>query len=262
VSNPLALLFQHRGLIGRSVASELKYKTAGTSLGLMWLILTPVLLLTVYSVVYLFVFRVRPPNMTEVQYVMYIFCGLVPFLAISEGLMAGLTSLSAHTAMLGSTVFPVEILPVRAVLASQSGLAVGVGVLAICGLLLDTVSIWWLLVPVVVLLQLMFLIGLGWIFALIHLLIKDMQNVLGIVIMILLILSPVAYTPDMLPASLKVVIWANPAAYYVVLYQQILGSGIRPSIVVLAIAMTLSFTVFIVGYAMFRRLKAVLTDYA
>jgi len=50
LTHPIALLYQHRALIGRSVAAELKYKIAGTSLGVFWLLLTPVLLLIVYSV--------------------------------------------------------------------------------------------------------------------------------------------------------------------------------------------------------------------
>src|SRR5690606_21767479 len=115
VLQPFRLLYRHRLLIAHAVGRDLRYRTAGMAFGMLWLLITPLLLLAVYSVVYIFVFRVRPVAMTEFEYVAYLFCGLVPFLAMSEGLVAGMQSLSAHSVLLTSTVFPVEILAVRSV---------------------------------------------------------------------------------------------------------------------------------------------------
>jgi lipopolysaccharide transport system permease protein len=258
---PFRLLYLHRSLIAQAAAAELRYRTAGLSFGALWLVLAPLLLLVVYSVVYLAIFRVRAPDMTETQYVVYLFCGLVPFLAIAEAMMASLPALSGHAHLLASTVFPIEIIPVRAVLGSQSGFAAGMVIVLAAALWAGRPTLaWWLLVPLVAL-QLLFAIGLAWVLSVASVLFRDLQHMVGLVITLLLVLSPIAYTPDMLPAQLRGLIWFNPLAYFVVAYQQILMFGVSPPLY-LAGALALGLGAFVGGFAVLARLKRVVSDYA
>jgi lipopolysaccharide transport system permease protein len=211
--------------------------------------------------VYLFIFKVRPGTMSETQYVLYIFCGLVPFLGMAEGITAGIGSLSNHVALLSSTVFPVEVLPVRAVCSSQVGFLVGLGILLASAALLGQLNVWWLLVPVLVVLQLTWLIGLAWIASLVNLVFRDLQNIATFAITLLMVLSPIAYTLDMLPTQLRPIVWFNPLAYFVVVYQEILVLGVPPTGLNLAAIITSSLFLFTVGFAIFTRLRTVATDY-
>jgi lipopolysaccharide transport system permease protein len=261
LAKPFELLYQNRALVAHSVASELRYRTAGTSLGMLWLVLTPALLLAVYTVVYMFIFKVRPGTMSETQYVLYIFCGLVPFLGMSEGITAGIGSLTSHAALLSSTVFPVEILPVRAIFASQVGFAVGLAILVTAAVFLGQPSFWWVLIPVLVTLQLAWLLGIAWILSVVNLVFRDLQNIATFAITLLMVLSPIAYTLEMLPQQLRPIVWLNPLAYYVIAYQQVLVLGNAPSLphfMTLAIS---SLLFFVVGFALFSRLRTVATDY-
>lgn len=262
LANASLLLFRYRSLIVHSVGSELRYRTAGTSLGMLWLMLTPLLLLAAYSLVYLVIFRVQPTGMTATQYVAYLFCGLVPFLALSEAMLGGLGALSTSRAVLTSTVFPAEILPLRAALASQSGFAAGILLLLGAAIWVGRPSaVWLLLVPLVVL-QLLFAVGLAWVLSITVLAFRDLQHVMSFVITLLMVLSPIAYTPDMLPSALRPLIWVNPFAHFVLAYQQILMQGTAPSAWRLAALCALGLGAYYLGYAYFVRIRRAVADYA
>ena len=66
-------IFEFRELLISSVYTELKEKNAGFALGHLWLVLQPLFLLLIYSVVYLFIFRLRPDNLSAYDYLLLIF---------------------------------------------------------------------------------------------------------------------------------------------------------------------------------------------
>ena len=76
--------------------------------------------------------------------------------------------------------------------------------------------------------MLMLLAGVCWVFSLVNLVFKDIQQVLSYVTIILLVASPIAYTPDMLPAQLRLLIYLNPLAYFVVSFQSLIVLGELP----------------------------------
>src|SRR6478672_5904565 len=79
-ASPWAIVWRKRALLLRTARTELATRYAGSLLGIGWIVLTPALLLGVYGVVYLEVFKVRGPNMSSSQFILYIFAGLVPYL--------------------------------------------------------------------------------------------------------------------------------------------------------------------------------------
>ena len=257
-----ALLVKYRRLIQNAVTAELRQKHAGSLLGSWWLILSPLLLLGVYVTVYVVIFRLKPAGMTTAQYVLYIFAGLIPFFGISEGLSAGTGSLVAHKSILKSTVFPAEIIAVRAVLASQSTFVFGLMTVCVSAALFLKVSATFIVIPIVICLQLMFVVGLAWILSLTNILVRDVQTVIGYVLMMLMMLSPIAFTPEMIPDTVKPLIWLNPVSYYVHAYQEAIVFGRLPGTDKLVVLGALSMACFTAGYAFFVRAKAIVTDYA
>lgn len=259
---PLALIWTRRHLLLAAIKVSLRQRYAGATLGLAWVVLGPILLLSLYSTIYLVVFRVRPANMDPEVYVLYIFTGLVPFINFSQGLIQGTTALSADRDVLLSTVFPPELVPLREVAVSLATLAVGIGIILVVGLFLDKLAVTWLLVPVVLLLLLMFLTGLVWILSLANLVLKDIQQLLTYVTIVLLIASPIAYTPDMLPPALQVLIYFNPLAYFIVCMQSLIVLGTLPDWPIAAGAALFGVGSIMFGSYVFSRAKAVFFDYA
>jgi lipopolysaccharide transport system permease protein len=237
-------------------------KYAGSLLGIGWALVAPLAILAIYAVVYLYIFAVRPAHMTSFEYVLYMFAGLVPFLMAGEALNGGVSSVVVNKSVLNNTVFPIDLAPVKPVLISQAVSLVGFVTIVVLSVLTGKVMWTFLILPFVWGLQVLFLVGLNWILSLIHVVFRDLQHVMGILLMIVLIASPIAYTPDMVPASLKPMIVLNPFAYFVIVYQKVLVLGEAPRWWEWVSLLVLSVGSFVIGGWLFAKGKRALIDYA
>ena len=262
LAQPFTMLYRQRRLIANSTAAEIRQKYAGSLLGGWWLALSPVLLLAVYVVLYLYILRFKPDQFTPGQYVLFMFCGLVPYFGIADGLIAGMASLLSNTPILKSTVFPSEILPVRSVLASAVSFGIALGLLLAGAIAGGYATPWMLAVPMLVALQLLFVIGLAWVLSLVVLVLRDVQNVMGVLLMALLIVSPIAFTPEMLPAPLRPVLWLNPLSYFMLAYQSVVVHGTAPAGWVLLTLTALCIATFVAGYGFFSAARRIILEYA
>lgn len=258
---PFRVVAAHRRLLAATILSELRGLYAGSLLGMIWITVGPLLLLALYATIYAVIFRFRPSDMTQAGYVLYICAGLMPFIAFATALGAGATSLSANKQVLLNTVFPAELIPLRVVLVNSTTVVVGLGVVVAIDAALDVTSPLTLLIPVLVLFQVLFVSGVVWILGLLNLIVRDVQQSLTFVVLALLVITPIAYTPSMVPALLAPVIYANPLAYYVVCYQHIVVLNELPPTGMLAGALLAGPLSFCGGYLLFRHAKQSFFDY-
>lgn len=253
--------YRHRVLEG--VVHDVRQRYVGSAFGSLWVFLFPLLQLGIYAGLYTLIFKVRVPGLTEVGYVVLVFSGLVPLMAFNEVLTAATSSLLANKSLLLNTVFPAELIPLRAALSAHVTSLVGLTITLILGFALGYTS--WqaiLLVPVFWVLLFMFALGIGWMFSLFSLVARDIQHGLGLVVMLLFVLSPFAYTPDMVPTALKPVIYLNPLSYFVLTFQKLICYGTWPDPVAAGGAIVLGVGSFLAGFSIFQRAKYVFFDYA
>jgi lipopolysaccharide transport system permease protein len=255
------LLVRRFPLLWRVTRNEVRARYAGSLLGLAWFALSPLLVLAVYAGVYLFVFRVKVEGLSSLEYVLYVFAGLVPFLATGEALGLGVPSVVANRDVLSSTVFPIDLIPARAVLAAQGVMGVGLVVVGLGSLAAGRLGWTAALAPVLWALQTLFLLGLVWLLSLLNVVLRDLQNALSLLLMLLLVASPIAYVPEMVPARLKPLLVLNPLAYFITAWQEILVLGRLPSVGHSAVIVVLSIGTFLLGGWFFGRVKRVWIDY-
>ena len=258
--NAFKLIHHHRQILKAISINEIRSKYIGTTLGLAWCFIYPLLFLGLYAVVYTLILKVRVANMSTVDYVLLIFSGLIPFLGFSEALSTGVSSVVANRGLIKNTLFPIELIPVKAVLSSSTTMLVG-----LCLLL----PILWfkhgflasqLLLPVIIFLQLIFSCGLIWLLSALNVFFRDLGQIIAVVILFLMLISPIGYTIDMIPTQLMSLMYPNPLYYLIMLYRECLISGNIPihlSIIFTIIALVF----FVVGYYVFSRLKMVFADY-
>jgi lipopolysaccharide transport system permease protein len=259
---PFVPAWRHRRLLGRALGSEVRQKYAGSLLGLAWLAVAPLALMALYAVVYLYIFRVRPPDMSGPDYLLYIFSGLIPFLGFTEALAGGTASLSTNRAVLLNTVFPAELIPLRAVLAAQLQTAVGLALVAVAALALGRGGAALLFLPVIWALLVLFTAGLAWLTSLAQLVARDVQQALTFVAMALLTVSPIGYTPEMAPPAVQLLVWANPLSYFVIGFHDAAVYGRLPAPAVLAGMIALALGSVGAGYWVFARAKRAILDHA
>jgi lipopolysaccharide transport system permease protein len=253
----------HWRLLVRVTGQDLRMRHAGSLLGLSWIALGPLLILGVYALVYLEVFRVRTNalDLSGPAFVIYIFCGLVPYLATAEAMSRGVTSVTTNKAVLNNTVYPIDLTPAQAALGAQMILVVGLPLVIIGALLTGYAHATMLLVPVLWALNFVWLLGVNWLLSMLNVAFRDLQNLLTVILMCLLIASPFAYAPSQVPHAARLVLYLNPFAYFVVGYQQLIMRGQIPSAWYTAVLLVMPIATFALGSWFFSKAKGVLLDY-
>lgn len=225
-----------------------------------WSIIYPLIFLSLYAVVYILILRIKLQLFTPFEYVLLIFSGLIPFLGFSEALSTGVGSVISNRGLIKNTLFPIELIPVKAVLASSVTMMVGLVTLLAILFLRGHFHLTQLMIPIIIILQLIFTIGIVWLLSALNVFFQDLGQLIGIIVLFLMLVSPIAYTLDMVPESLLPLMYPNPLFYMIMLY--------RGSIIVNEIPWDLFFmfsiisaTTFAVGYYVFSRLKPLFADY-
>jgi lipopolysaccharide transport system permease protein len=257
---PFIEIFKYRKIIYATTLHDLKSKNAGSMLGYIWLVLYPILFLGMYAFVYLMIFKIRLHIMSPYEYVLLIFCGLIPFLSFAEAITRGVNAVTSNSNLIKNTLFPIEFIPVNIVLSSQVLLVVGFSILMMIMVYLDKVGLNYLFLVYVFFLQLLFTIGLVWILSAINVFFRDLSQVISIVVLMLMMVSPIAYTQDMIPETMRSFLYLNPLYYMIILYQKIFMFN-EVDYKLLGIFSILSFMHFIGGHYFFTKLKDVFNDY-
>lgn len=248
-----------RELLWRAVKVEIRSQHAGTVLGLTWIVLGPFLLLALYALIYAVVFNVRVSNFSRSEYILNVFSGLVLFLAFSQAMTAATGSLSKERKLLFSN-FPLEFIPAKSVIVAYLVLLPATGFVVAGDLLLSRPSWHLLLLPLVALLQLAFSIGLGSLLSLLGLVMRDISFLIQYMVIALLVVTPIAYTPDMIPAQIKPLLYLNPLYYYVSANQHLILLNSLPPAIEIALGTLMSASMFIAGTWVFKRARIAMMD--
>jgi lipopolysaccharide transport system permease protein len=255
---PFALLAGHRHMLAATTLNDIRARFAGSVLGLTWLIVYPLLLLSAYAAVYLYIYKVRVAAPQE--YVVLIFCGLIPFLGISEALGSGVGSITANAHLVKNTLFPIDLIPVKAALSAQCTQLGGTVLLLIALAALHKLSWFALWLVPIWMCQIAFTVGLLWILSSLNIYIRDLQNIISVIIMILMMITPIAYTPDMVPAGLRPFLRLNPLYYLISAYQECLMLGRTPHAGIIIPFAVMALVAFVAGHVFLSRLKLLFAD--
>lgn len=259
----LLILTAYRHRVIEGVLQDIRQRYIGSIFGSFWLFIFPIGQLGIYAVVYALIFKIRVPGLTQMGYVLLIFSGLVPLMAFNLALTAATSSLSSNKNLLLNTIFPAELIPVRAALSGHMISLVGLVITLILSAVIGRLS--WealIFIPIFWIILLMFAIGLGWILSLLSLVARDIQHGLGLAMILITILSPFAYTPEMVPASLRAIIYFNPMSYFVLSFQKLICYGELPNTFDAFGALFIGISCFFTGFSIFQRAKYVFFDYA
>ena len=122
-----------------------------------------------------------------------------------------------------------------------------------------TVHVLWL--PIAWAFQILMLFGVVWILSSIAVGLPDISYFINLFLFLLMWVSPIGFTVDMVPANLAAVLYLNPVYYLLEVYRDSLLLGHLPSLRVAIVYVSLSLSFFVVGSAFFRAFRGVLLDY-
>ena len=216
----LSTVVEHRALLRQMVVRDVTARFVGTSLGGVWNLIQPFILLCLYTFVFGVIYRVRF-EVEGVGFVPFVFCGLWPWLAFQDACLRSVTVIVENAQLMKRVQFPSELLVVSAVVSSFVSHAVGFG------LMLIGVAVWQGGVSPVALgllavpfsLQLLLAVALGLLLAPANVFLRDVSPLVTALFTVWFFLSPVLYSIQMVPSALQPVLAWNPLAPILDLYR-------------------------------------------
>jgi len=260
-SGLLANLRRSRRVLWTLTMIECRRKYAGSILGMLWYPLYSMLLLGSYCFLYLVVFRVRYRELGTYEFVLFVFSGLIPYLGFSEAVLSGLGSVKANLSLLRNAVFPIELIPVKHVLAAMVGLCSSLALLIVMILPTSHRGLHLLYLPVPFLSLLLFTIGMVWFLSAVAVVVPDIAQIVNIALLLFMFVSPIGFSIDLVPANARALVLLNPLSYLIESFRfALIGIRVTPlwyDPVFLAASAALA----AVAGSFFRRMSPVFSDY-
>ncbi|ANB61135.1 ABC transporter permease [Anoxybacteroides amylolyticum] len=225
-------LFLHRSLIMQFIKREVRSRYQGSYLGIVWSFITPLMMLMIYTFVFSVVFKARwgtSSGNSKVEFALLLFSGLIVFNIFSEVVSRAPMLITSNVNYVKKVVFPLEILPIVILGSSLFHLGINI-VILIMAILIFTGKIYWtvILLPLVLLPICLFTLGLGWFLSSLGVYIRDIGQVMSVVISALMFLSPIFYPISAIPKELQFLYYINPISYVVEDVRRITVWGLLP----------------------------------
>jgi lipopolysaccharide transport system permease protein len=235
---------------------SVRYKQ--TSLGVIWAVLQPLLMMVIFTAVFSVLARMPSDGL---PYALFAYSALLPWTFFSTSVTNATNSLVSHTQLITKVYFPREILPATYVIAGLFDFAIGF--LVLLGLM------WWYHVPLTreawYLLPLLALLA-AWILAVslvlaaIQVRFRDIGVAMPVLVQALMFASPIIYPLTAVPAQWRSWYLLNPMAGIVSAFRDVLlrhassdPEPIRFAVIVTAVALPLA-------YLFFKRAEATMAD--
>lgn len=230
----LARSVRSNGFILRSlVRNEILSRYSKTILGVVWSMINPLVMIVIYSLVFGLIFEVRfgrAAGTTEVPYGIVLFSGLLLHVFLSETLLRAQSVVLDNPNYVKRVIFPLEILPIGILLANIIQAVVALGVLVVVILVAGfPIPATALLLPVVWAPLIVITLGLAMIVASLGVFVRDIGQILGFLMTILMFGSSILFPADMLPEELRPWLLLNPLTIIVDQTRAVLLWGEMPN---------------------------------
>jgi ABC-type polysaccharide/polyol phosphate export permease len=264
--NGLATFWRRRWLVKYFIQRQVTRSYKQSYLGLSWILLSPLVWVFFLALIFSDEFGIKGRMVpitgeADLNFGLYLYCGLLPFLAFSEAMNKGMNAVRSSSGLVQKVVFPMEILPFTNTIASMIDKFFGVGALLIVVVLFGRDLHWTALaLPLIVVLQVVFILGLSYFMAVVGTYLPDLTEVMRPVIRGTFFLTPIIWSPDRLPEQIRWVVDYNPLAYLVNAYREAVLFGNLPGTLSTVYFTLFSVALFVAGFALFNRLKGGFAD--
>jgi lipopolysaccharide transport system permease protein len=261
----LANLIRRRELLWQFTLREVQGRYRGSYLGMFWALITPLLTLMVYTFVFHVVFRstwnLDRPDENFMVYAINMFSGIIAYNVFSESVTRSSLLIVQNPNFVKKVVFPLELLPLSLVGAALIHSLLGLVVLLV-GAACGAGALHWTLVllPVVFLPLAILTAGVCWILSSLGVFLRDIGNVVVVVVQLLFFATPITYPLSRLTPLEQKVMSLNPLTAMIVNIRQVVNVGTPPNWSSYCLSLGVSCVVVIVGYAWFMKIKRAFAD--
>ncbi len=255
-------LWKYRLYIFNNAFQELKYRYAGSTMGIFWNVLNPVFQIIVYSMVFSQIMRAKLPDvLLKESFTIYLCSGILAWFSFSECILRGTNSLIENSTFLKKLPIPEQVFVAQAALSSGLNLGISYSIFAIYVIITNyRLTIYWSAVPVVLLLFVLFAFGIAMLLSSINVFFRDTYQIMSIVIMVWMWLTPIVYVKDILPSSILGFLDFNPAYYYIRSLHQLVVYNLWPTINQWGLMAALALLSMLFGFFVMSKLRREIRD--
>jgi len=254
-------LIRYRYLLRQLIVRDLKARYAGSVFGFLWAFFHSVWQLVLFTVVFSAILKLPLAGEGTRSFPAFLFAGLVPWMAVSDGLQRATMAIVDGSHLVKKLRFPNEILVVVATLSAFVHAAIALVVFL--GVRLVAGGVRWSALPVLsltVVLQLLGTLGAGLALAAICVFARDVAQLLGMALSALFYLTPIVYPIALVPERFRGLAGLNPLATVVASYRAFLVGSEGPDAASLASLAVLAAIALLAGTALFRRHSGTFAD--
>ncbi|SER26176.1 lipopolysaccharide transport system permease protein [Nitrosomonas sp. Nm51] len=239
---------------------EIISRYRGSILGMLWSFVTPLLMLSIYTFVFSVVFKVRLALTSDTdnrfEFAVLLFAGLIVFNLFSECLTRAPALILNNTNYVKRIIFPLEILPWITLGAAFFHTCISYLILFVFLLIIGQPVFWTaLLLPVVLLPFVLLTLGISWFLASIGVFVRDIGQFIGLVLTMLLFMSPIFYPASALPESVRAYLFLNPLTFIIEQTRAIIIFGRLPDWAGMGLYYTIGVLTAWAGLAWFQKTR-------
>ncbi|MEK3911531.1 ABC transporter permease [Paenibacillus sp. FSL H7-0331] len=244
-------IYQYRQMLESLVLTDLRTRYKGSFLGFFWTLINPLLMLVVYSIVFKYIVRVDIENYTS-----YLFVGLISWFLINQAITSSAGVVIRNAGLVKKIYFPKEILPLSVVLGGVVNYVFSLLVLFPI-LFFSKIQLGWplLLFPVILIIYFVFTLALTLIFSSLNVYFRDLEHVLGILMMVWFYLTPIVFTTSMIPKEINFIFLYNPLRVIIESFHDIFFYNKFPDSTELTVVAILSVAMLYFGLLIFKHLS-------
>ena len=244
-------IYNYRELLKTNVKKEIRGRYKNSFLGILWSFLNPLLQLLVYSVI----FGALLAGGDE-TYPIYICVALIPWTYFTTAISQAAFTVIGNADIIKKVYFPREILPISVVTSGAVNFVIST-IIILAFVIFSGVGLSWYIVlyTFILLIQYILLLGIGFIVSSVTVYFRDLEHIIGVVLMAAFYATPIVYNIQQLPHALQVLVNLNPMTHLINGYRDIFYYHQMPNMKMLLILLGISIVLTIVGYFIFKKLQ-------
>ena len=257
-------IYRYRDYILGGAWIKFRSRYASASLGLLWHVAQPLLMIIVYSVVFTLVFTPHWAGASEGNsffFTLYLCSGYLPWVSLTDCVNNGTGSFQSNAAFLKKLPIPEQVFIAQEAALATFSLALSFLILIIASILLGHYpTVYWLALPAPLILLQVFGFGLGLFFGTLNVFFKDVEHAVVAALQVWFWLTPIVYPVGVVPDFARGLIELNPVYPYVTAIRDIFLSNRLPEAGTWVAMLVWSLVVPFMAYLVLRKLRPELRD--
>ncbi len=243
------------------VKRDVRARYVGSSLGIFWSFLMPILQLILFTFVFSYVLKISLLGEKGVEsFALFLFSGLIPWMGIQEMLSRSTTVLNDQSAIIKKLSFPQEILIFSIFGSAVVHQLIASGIFIFVLIFMGKLYLSIIFLPILMIIEVIFISGFCFFFSALNPFFKDTSQAISYILMVWFYGTPIVYPLSLVPENFKKILLINPLTYLIESFRDIFLRGLVPSWEIYIYVFALGIVLMFFGFLFFNKMKRYFSD--